>query len=824
MISLPAPQPQGDRSRRPSLRKRDRLTRLTRWIHPNILRQIAVLGLLGIFTLPLGVIVKQLVVEIDEQIEFAQQELRGVSYNKKLVYFMKLVQEHQDLAHRSAINPALRDNLDEKRIEIEAQIQQINLEDERSGHVLKTTEGWKYLLADWQLILNAMDHKKLTRRELYTLHHSVIQETEAQILNVGNLSNLILDPDRQTYHLIDSLINYIPTAILKVGRASNLYQDLLTGQLDPRETPIELQSDLTFLKISLRETNQHLDYNRQVILKENATLELPNYRFLRVSQQLTQFGNLLLKPSDQSPSIRTIQAQREDALNAHFALYDELIPVTQTLLQTRINQKSNQKYQAIAFTSLALLAIISVYITLAQTWHQRFQAEQRLKLQYKTTQIAAEAVDLETALAEILKAICSNQNWSLGELWLLDPETQKPDSEVSGPRLKLQQFWDDPDLTEFYGPALADWRQISWSLRVQPNVGMIGRVLQHGGLQWVDLQGNISSLWGRTTAARSLSLQSGAAIAVLQGGCVIGVLALFSQARHPQSDATEAVLSTLGCHLGEFIHRLQTAQELIQAKNEAEAASRSKSQFLANMSHELRTPLNAIIGYSELLQEDAKEEGLSNIVSDLDKVQNAGRHLLGLINDILDLSKIEAGRMNLYLEHFEIRSLMTLILPTIEPLLQANQNQLEINVSSEVSNMYADVMKVRQSLLNLLSNAAKFTHQGNITLNIRLIQWQRSSAKLGVEFQVKDTGIGIASEDLGKLFQIFSQADESSTREYGGTGLGLAISQQFCHLMGGNITVESQIGQGSTFTMRLPLTVQLLSPPLTLAPSAAGIA
>jgi signal transduction histidine kinase len=294
----------------------------------------------------------------------------------------------------------------------------------------------------------------------------------------------------------------------------------------------------------------------------------------------------------------------------------------------------------------------------------------------------------------------------------------------------------------------------------------------------------------------------------------MGVLALFSQTRHVHSDATEAVLSTLGRHLGEFIHRLHTAQELVQAKNEAESASRSKSQFLANMSHELRTPLNAIIGYSELLQEDAKEEGLSHhMVSDLDKVQNAGRHLLGLINDILDLSKIEAGRMNLYLEHFEVRSLMTLILPTIEPLIQANQNHIEINVSSEVSNMYADVMKVRQSLLNLLSNAAKFTHQGKITLNIRLIQWQRASSKLGVEFQIKDTGIGIAPEDVGKLFQIFSQADESSTREYGGTGLGLAISQQFCHLMGGEITVESEIGRGSTFTMRLPLTVQPLSTP-----------
>ena len=231
------------------------------------------------------------------------------------------------------------------------------------------------------------------------------------------------------------------------------------------------------------------------------------------------------------------------------------------------------------------------------------------------------------------------------------------------------------------------------------------------------------------------------------------------------------------------------------------------------MSHELRTPLNAIIGYSELLQEDAKEEGLtSSMVSDLDKVQNAGKHLLGLINDILDLSKIEAGRMQLYLGHFEVRSLMTLITPTIDLQMQANHNQLEINVSSEVSSMYADVMKVRQSLLNLLSNAAKFTHNGQVKLNIRIINWSTPTSKLGIEFQVTDSGIGISQEDVGKLFQVFSQADGSSTREYGGTGLGLTISQQFCQMMGGDITVESTLGNGSTFTIRLPLTVQPLKP------------
>ena len=509
----------------------------------------------------------------------------------------------------------------------------------------------------------------------------------------------------------------------------------------------------------------------------------------------------------------------EDTLNSHFFLYDALIPVSDQLLNDRIIQKMSRKHQVLSFTTLALLAIVSIYTALANTWQKRFQADQRLKIQYKTTQIAAEAVDLEIALTEILKAICSNQDWDLGELWLVSTvrlassvsKSEKPQNPV----LVLQQSWHHRQLQDVPDTALREWAQISENLIVHKNVGLLGRVWHHGNAQWVDLQSTVNSLWGRTNSARSLRLRSGVGIAILHGGRVLGVLSLFSQKYHRWDLETEAVLNTLGCHLGEFIHRLQTAQELMQAKNEAESASRSKSQFLANMSHELRTPLNAIIGYSELLQEDAKEEGLnSSMVSDLDKVQNAGKHLLGLINDILDLSKIEAGRMQLYLEHFEVRSLMTLITPTIDLQMQANHNQLEINVSSEVSNMYADVMKVRQSLLNLLSNAAKFTHHGQITLNIRMISWSTPTSKLGIEFQVADTGIGISQEDLGKLFQVFTQADSSSTREYGGTGLGLAISQQFCQMMGGDITVDSTLGRGSTFTIRLPLTVQPLKSPV----------
>ncbi len=238
-------------------------------------------------------------------------------------------------------------------------------------------------------------------------------------------------------------------------------------------------------------------------------------------------------------------------------------------------------------------------------------------------------------------------------------------------------------------------------------------------------------------------------------------------------------------------------RDLLRAKEAAEASSRTKSQFLANMSHELRTPMNAILGYSEMLQEEAEEEGLDGFVPDLQKIQGAGKHLLALINDILDLSKIEAGKMDLYLEDFQIAEMAAEVAATVEPLITKKSNVLRVQCPPEIGAMRADLTKVRQSLFNLLSNAAKFTEGGEITLDVR-----RDGGD--VLFAVRDTGIGMTGEQMAGLFEAFSQADASTTRKYGGTGLGLAITRRFCRLMGGDCTVQSTPGEGSEFTLRLP--------------------
>lgn len=248
----------------------------------------------------------------------------------------------------------------------------------------------------------------------------------------------------------------------------------------------------------------------------------------------------------------------------------------------------------------------------------------------------------------------------------------------------------------------------------------------------------------------------------------------------------------------------QRTAELAKSMRDAEKANQAKSQFLANMSHELRTPMNAIIGYSEMLIEEAEDVGQDDFIPDLQKIHGAGKHLLNLINDILDLSKIEAGRMELYLETFSIKSLISETVSTIHPLIEKNHNTLECNLTDDLGQMHADLTKVRQSLFNLLSNASKFTNNGTIALNVSSYTVE---GKLMIAFKVTDTGIGMNSEQMGKLFQAFTQADASTTRKYGGTGLGLAITKKFCQMMGGDISVESELGKGSTFTINLPVRV-----------------
>jgi GAF domain-containing protein/CheY-like chemotaxis protein len=309
---------------------------------------------------------------------------------------------------------------------------------------------------------------------------------------------------------------------------------------------------------------------------------------------------------------------------------------------------------------------------------------------------------------------------------------------------------------------------------------------------------------------RDVLLQTGArallGIPLLREGHLIGGLTVTRRTPGAFSPDVVSLLTTFATQSAVAIQNARLFREIEDKSRQLELADRHKSEFLANMSHELRTPLNAIIGYSEMLQEDAADLGVEQFTDDLKKINAAGKHLLELINAVLDLSKIEAGKMELYLETFDVAGLVKDIGAVIQPLAARNGNHLELHCPAGIGAMHADLTKVRQALINLLGNACKFTERGTVALDVGR---ERIDERAWIVFRVRDTGIGMTPAQLARLFEAFAQADAATTRKYGGTGLGLALSRRLCRMMGGDVTVESEAGRGSTFTIRLPARVSV---------------
>jgi signal transduction histidine kinase len=326
----------------------------------------------------------------------------------------------------------------------------------------------------------------------------------------------------------------------------------------------------------------------------------------------------------------------------------------------------------------------------------------------------------------------------------------------------------------------------------------VGRiVLEAKAVHITDVQSDPELTYIRAPGVERLG--TGLGVPLLREGKPIGTLLLMRAKIEAYSDKQIELAATFADQAVIAIENVRLFDEIQDKSRQLAAASQHKSQFLANMSHELRTPLNAIIGVTEMLREDA--EALKQDLEPLDRVLGAGRHLLALINDILDLSKIEAGRMELNLDTFALPPLIDEVVKTIEPLAAKNGNQIVVQRDPAVGTMHADQMRLRQALLNLMSNANKFTEKGTVTIAAHQGQ---ENGRDWVTLSVADTGIGMTPEQIGKLFQEFAQASSKTASKYGGTGLGLVISRRFCQMMGGDITVASEPGKGSVFTVRLP--------------------
>ncbi|HEV8624763.1 MAG TPA: response regulator [Acidimicrobiia bacterium] len=415
-----------------------------------------------------------------------------------------------------------------------------------------------------------------------------------------------------------------------------------------------------------------------------------------------------------------------------------------------------------------------------------------------------------------IRLVCARMGWPVGHALVVptDIPGAPPDPPAGGPVLVSARVWhlDDQERRK----AL---RAATEPVVVRPGAGLAGAVFASGRPRWIaDVAADPDE--PRGPALQEAGLGAYLASPILFGEEVAGVLEFFAPAGIEPDPAMIPLLIDVGTQIGRVVERMRADQALRAAKEAAEVANQAKSTFLASMSHEFRTPLNAIIGYAEMLEEEAVDVGQDELLPDLGKIRSAGRHLLGVINDVLDLSKIEAGRTEVYLETFSVSTLVDDVAATVRQLVEEKGNRLEILKGDELGEMYSDLTKVRQTLLNLTGNASKFTEAGSVTLSAR-----RDGDD--VVFDVTDTGIGIAPEHMDRLFQPFSQAESSTSRRFGGTGLGLVISRRFCEMLGGDVTVQSEPGVGSTFTVRLPAhyderstveTVVTVAPPPTPAP------
>jgi len=636
------------------------------------------IGLL--FLLPLAVTMGFMVAEQNVRIAFARKELAGSAYLHALsdTYTGALRYRHAALRGLTYGIPVDAE-LAPARAAVDAGIATLRPIEARYGPEFgsgplfaELDAGWAELRAD-----------PLTGDQLlgFARYDRFLTGLRALIARVGDNSNLILDPDLDSYYVMDAALLRLPEAQALIARMLLVNEGLVPAEQLMADPRTELVMNASLLQANTNALQRNLDtaFARTASRTLQPELEptLAVYRS-SVNTMLANYQQALSNP-DRLLGTREMMGVAEAALDGSQLLASASLPALEGLLEQRITTLQRRQSGTVLFALLLVVAALMAGLRLMRNISRPLD-----ELLSATSRLAAGDMDARVAIH------------GTSEVSQVGRAFNDMAQEVQASREHLEQ-------------------------RVEE----------------------------RTRA-------------------------LFEVTREAQS-----------------------------ARVAAEQATRAKSAFLANMSHELRTPLNAIIGYSEMLQDEADDLGYASFTPDLEKIRTAGKHLLALINDILDLSKIEAGRMELFLERFSLAALVGEVVTTITPMVEKNENRLAV-VGDTSGFVYADLTKLRQALLNLLSNAAKFTHQGSITLELDSLVIDEAEQ---LRIRVRDTGIGLSQEQLSRLFREFTQGDASTTRKYGGTGLGLALSRRFCQMMGGDITVTSVPGAGSTFTIVMPRSV-----------------
>ncbi|MBI5033148.1 MAG: response regulator [Chloroflexi bacterium] len=733
-------------------------------------RKFALITLL--FALPLTLLLSLEINHLNSEIDFAKKELTGTAYLRIARNLYQDALQNQIEFQYVQSGRISSDEITRLRSQIDKDMSALETAETQLNNSLGTAKDFATLKSGWQKLKSQAPDQALSNE--VDLNAKLIADVRALITTVGNSSNLVLDPQLDNHYLIDAVVLSLPES-LNV-QADTLTLDIPTMAQQGSTAGLARTSTL----IGLLQSNSVMTQNDLQASFDNAradsvrsTLEAPlKTSVSSLSDFVNAVGRIWSTQSTAGAPSEAYWATGIIAIQSNFRLWDLSITQIDSLIHTRIISLNQQLAIVVAVTLIVLLLVVYLwvgfYLAVMQTVSSLDAASKRMVSGNLNGEITLDNHDelgqIVTAFNKIASALVSSSAYRQAVVDNAADGITTTDS--SG---QIMSF--NPAAEKIFGYS-------AYEVIGQKLSALVPAVHEETFKQATNSNGRETE--GRRKDGSRFPLD----LAIT--GTEIGEQSVYIALMR---DITE---------------QKQAATELQNAKDAADAANQAKSAFLANMSHELRTPLNAIIGYSEMLQEQAQDEERPEFIPDLERINSAGKHLLGLINAVLDLSKIEAGKMDLYLETFAVSKLVQDVADVIKPLIDRNSNTLQVRCLDEVGVMHADLTKVRQSIFNLLSNASKFTEHGVISLDVTRehvdgIDW--------VNLKVSDTGIGMTPEQLDKLFKEFSQADASTSRKYGGTGLGLALSRRFCRMMGGDIFVESEYDKGSTFTIHLPAQV-----------------